>query len=140
MQYFSPSIFYARTWPDFKKIVLSSRIGNFSTQNNRRTRIPRWLGRENEENVARTRNWCGWPSSHLYTSPPFLKLLFTLKHSECKFWWVSPGSILSKNNIIVTKVLADMKCSDLIINWYILFSQVLDDFFGLFIPLLSYIW
>ena len=22
-----------------------------------------WLGRENEENVARTRYWCGWPSS-----------------------------------------------------------------------------
>ena len=22
-----------------------------------------WLGRENEENVARTRNCCGWPSS-----------------------------------------------------------------------------
>ena len=20
-----------------------------------------WLGRENRENVARTRNWCGWP-------------------------------------------------------------------------------
>ena len=29
-----------------------------------RTRISRWLGRENEENVARTRNCCGWPSSH----------------------------------------------------------------------------
>ena len=26
-------------------------------------RISRWLGRENEENVARTRNCCGWPSS-----------------------------------------------------------------------------
>ena len=29
----------------------------------RRTRISRWLGRENEENVARTRNYCGCPSS-----------------------------------------------------------------------------
>ena len=25
--------------------------------------IVRWLGRENEENVARTTNCCGWPSS-----------------------------------------------------------------------------
>ena len=23
----------------------------------------RWFGRENEENVVRTRDWCGWPSS-----------------------------------------------------------------------------
>ena len=61
MQYFSLPIFYAQTWPDLKKIVLSSRIRNFKTQNNRRTRISRWLGRENEENVARTRNCCGWP-------------------------------------------------------------------------------
>ena len=46
----------------FLKIVLSSRIGILS-QNNRRTRIPRWLGQENEENVARTRNCCGCSSS-----------------------------------------------------------------------------
>jgi len=47
----------------FLKIVLSSRIGTFLTQNNQRTRIPRWLGRENEELVARTRICCGWLSS-----------------------------------------------------------------------------
>ena len=28
-----------------------------------RTRISRWLGRENEENVARIRNCCGWPKA-----------------------------------------------------------------------------
>ena len=34
-----------------------------SKQNNiGRTRISRWLGRENKENVARTKNCCGWPS------------------------------------------------------------------------------
>ena len=22
-----------------------------------------WFGRENDENVVRTRDWCGWPSS-----------------------------------------------------------------------------
>ena len=33
---------------------------------NWRTRISRWCERENEENVARTRNCCGWPSSPLY--------------------------------------------------------------------------
>jgi len=69
LQYFSPSIFYALTWPDLKKIVLSSRIGNYLTQNNQRRRIPRWLEWENEENVARTRSWCGWPSS-----PPWTEL------------------------------------------------------------------
>ena len=34
--------------------------------------ISRWLGRENEENVARARNCCGWPSS------PRLRLLSML--------------------------------------------------------------
>ena len=33
--------------------------------------ISRWFGRENEENVVRTRDWCGWPSS-----PRPIKLLF----------------------------------------------------------------
>jgi len=47
----------------FKKIVLSSIIGNFKTHNNQRIRIVKWLERENEENVARMRNCCGWPSS-----------------------------------------------------------------------------
>ena len=28
-----------------------------------RTRISMWFGRENKENVVRTRDWCGWPSS-----------------------------------------------------------------------------
>ena len=46
MQYFSLSIFYALTWPDFLKIALSSRIRNLKTHNKRRTRISRWLGRE----------------------------------------------------------------------------------------------
>ena len=32
-----------------------------------RTRILRWVGRENEENVARTRNCCGGPSSPRHT-------------------------------------------------------------------------
>ena len=53
LQYFSLSIFYALTRPDFEKIVISSRIRNFKTHNNLRTSILRWLGRENEENVAR---------------------------------------------------------------------------------------
>ena len=41
---------------------------------NRRTRIPNWLGRENEENVVRTRYFCGWPSS-----PQLTTFLFTCK-------------------------------------------------------------
>ena len=63
MQYFSLSLFYTLTWPDLLKKVLSSRIRIFSTHNKRRTRILRWFGRENEDNVARTRSCCGWPSS-----------------------------------------------------------------------------
>ena len=34
-----------------------------------RSRISRWLGRENEENVARTRNCCGCPSSPCLMDP-----------------------------------------------------------------------
>ena len=45
----------------FKKIVLSGRIRHLKKNNIERTR--RWLGLENEENVARTRSCCGWPSS-----------------------------------------------------------------------------
>ena len=38
-------------------MYLFSRIGHLIIINNiERTRISRWLGRENEENVARTRN------------------------------------------------------------------------------------
>ena len=39
-----------------KKIYLG---GLYTKKNSIRTRISRWLGRENEENVAQTRNCCG---------------------------------------------------------------------------------
>ena len=47
------TMLYSLTWPDWtqKKNIFKW------------TRISRWLGRENEENMARTRNCCGWPSS-----------------------------------------------------------------------------
>ena len=32
----------------------------------------RWLGGENEENVARTRNCCGWPSFPLSMLVPLM--------------------------------------------------------------------
>ena len=57
-----PSIFNALPWPDLKEIVMSARNGNIKTHNNRRTKIPKWLGQENEEIKTRTRNCCGWPS------------------------------------------------------------------------------
>ena len=44
-------------------MYLFSRIGHFKKNNIERTRISRWFGRENEENVVRTKDWCGWPSS-----------------------------------------------------------------------------
>ena len=43
------------------------------------TRILRWLGRENEENVARMRNCCGWPSSpqtHILLMLIFIRISF----------------------------------------------------------------
>ena len=45
------------------KMYLFSRIGHFKKNNIERTRISMWFGRENDENVVRTRDWCGWPSS-----------------------------------------------------------------------------
>ena len=47
---FSKNIFIFKDWTIKKNIF-------------QRTRILRWLGRENEENLARTRNCSGWPSS-----------------------------------------------------------------------------
>ena len=38
--------FYALTWPDSFKIVLSGRMRHFKKNNIERTRILRWLGRE----------------------------------------------------------------------------------------------
>ena len=46
---------YSLTWPDFLKMFLSPRIGHLKNIFER-TRISRWLGREHEENVARTKN------------------------------------------------------------------------------------
>ena len=79
LQYFSPSIFYAFTWPYFLKIVLSSRIINFKTHNNQRTRVLRWLGRENEENVARTKIDMAGP-------PPLLQESMNLTLKDKKKW------------------------------------------------------
>ena len=45
-----------------KKIVLSGRIRHFK-KIILKGRGLKWLGQENEENVAGTRNFCGWPSS-----------------------------------------------------------------------------
>ena len=79
LQYFSPSIFYAFTWPYFLKIVLSSRIINFKTHNNQRTRVLRWLGRENEENVARTK-------IDMAGLPPLLQESMNLTLKDKKKW------------------------------------------------------
>ena len=46
LQYFSPSIFYALTWPDFEKNSFIFKNWKLFNTNNRRTRIPRGLGRE----------------------------------------------------------------------------------------------
>ena len=46
-----------------------------------RTRISMWVGRENDENVVRTRDWCGWPSSPL-SIPPVRR--YFKKHNKCR--------------------------------------------------------
>ena len=64
---------FVLTWSDSLKIVLSGRIRHFK-KNIERKRILRWLGRGNEDNVARTRNSCCQPSSPRWADPSFLKL------------------------------------------------------------------
>ena len=85
---------FSLTWPDLKKIVLSLRIGNFNIHNNWRTRIPRWLGRTNEENVVQTRNCCGCPSSP-HSIESFIILFKSLKKIifclESVFLILDPG-------------------------------------------------
>ena len=46
----------------FSKIICICKGWTFKKDIIGRTSILRWLWRENEENVARTRNCCGWPS------------------------------------------------------------------------------
>ena len=65
-----------------KKIVVSSRIGNFLTQNNQKTRIPRWLGRENEENVA-TRNCCGRFFTDITINSLYIELDILINCKNC---------------------------------------------------------
>ena len=67
-------------WPDFKIIVLSSRIGNFLTQNNRRTRILRWPGQ--------TKKWGEWGSEETLLWLTFLpsgKIGWIIRFFSSKF-------------------------------------------------------
>ncbi len=56
-------------------MYLFSRIGHLKKNYIERTRISMWFGRENGENVVRTRDWCGWPSS---PHPPLKHNLYIL--------------------------------------------------------------
>ena len=47
----------------FKKNVFIFKDRTQKKNNIERTRISMWFGREKDENVVRTRDWCGWPSS-----------------------------------------------------------------------------
>jgi len=49
--------------PEVARFLKNSFMFENWKHNNRKTKIPRWLGRENGKNVARTRNCCGLPSS-----------------------------------------------------------------------------
>ena len=45
----------------FSKNILILKDWTLSKNTFKRLKISRWLGLEKEENVARTRNFCGWP-------------------------------------------------------------------------------
>ena len=64
-----------------------------------RTRISRWLGRENLENVARTINCCGWPSSPRVSvgEDQFLKKFSTFKLQRC---WRRGGGVGNQFNMV----------------------------------------
>ena len=100
LQYFSSSIFCTQRGQIFKKIVLSLIIGNFLTQNNRKTRIPRWFGRENEENVVRSRDWCGMPSSPRPPHGHYLSLENLKLRRHYKIGNIISCSISNNNNIM----------------------------------------
>ena len=60
-----------------------------------------WLGRDNEENVARTRNCCGWPSSprswvkeilSISTNPSYMHLIQT-KFTKDEFFTVEIANL-----------------------------------------------
>ena len=64
----------------------------------------RWLGRENEENVARTRNCCGWPFSPHGTVFRIKYILFTreTKYSIVIRYIVHNTEILKELNSTVS--------------------------------------
>ena len=72
--------------------------------NNRRTRIPRWLGRENEENVARTRNWCGGPSSPRVTKQKIPR--YWKYDIVCRKRVLEELSVFSRNNMGIQKLVS----------------------------------
>ena len=60
-----PKIFDIFNVAIFLKNVFIFKDRTLKKNNIERTRISRWFGREHEENVVRTIDWCGWPSSPL---------------------------------------------------------------------------
>ena len=49
-----------------------------------------WFGRENDENVVRTRDWCGWPSSPRTIVSEVLLILCGLPCTLIKIWISTP--------------------------------------------------
>ena len=74
---FNPYCTFFIDWP--LQLISEGRKNNIE-----KTRGSMWFGRENDENVVRTRDWCGWPSSPRLTDgirPGFLKVIFL--HTVC---------------------------------------------------------
>ena len=68
----------------FLKNVFIFKDRTLKKNNIERMRILRWFGRENDENVVQTRDWCGWPSSPRLAEH-FIKK-YTIKNYIIKSW------------------------------------------------------
>jgi len=76
-------MFYALMLPYLKKNVFIFKDRTLKKNNIERTRILRWFGQENEENVVRTRDWCCWPSSPLAGVSQSFVFIFFMPHQIC---------------------------------------------------------
>ena len=86
----------------FLKNVFIFKDRTLKKNNIERTRISMWFGRENDENVVRTRDWCGWPSSPhsirlagetMLTRSEFRLNLLLLKGQRCVYSPFNPKMI-----------------------------------------------
>ena len=107
-------MFYALTSPYLKKMYLFSRIGHLIIINNiERTRISRWFGQETEENMVRTRDWCGWPSSPPLSQAEDLAAVNQVTQAATRVGWGRESRV---SQIVITATQICFEASALL-NW-----------------------